>query len=135
MRKDLLFVMAAAMLAPYPAPAQTTAPDVLGFWQCEYSVRDGRNAARTSAAWFQITLHEGADFTGGGKAVAGGSTLNTILHGKWVVDADNVLKLTGVSQIAQRELPFRFISQVMGPDRIERQWEHDQVRYHTRCVR
>ena len=109
--------------------------DITGDWLCEYSTRSADKAMKTAAGWFQVTFTAPADFKGGGKTVAGGSTLNMVLEGKYTVADDGALKLTGVSKVARQRLPFRFVSDVKSSTLIERQADTGGVTYHTKCSR
>ena len=109
--------------------------DITGDWLCEYSTRSAGKATKTAAGWFQVTFTAPADFRGGGKTVAGGSTLNMVLEGKYTIAEDGALKLSGISQVARQRLPFRFVSDVKSSTLIERKAEAGSLTYHTKCSR
>ena len=127
-------IMLGLMLASTPAWALDKA-EIAGKWQCEYAVRDQTKPDRDSAAWFQVTLKQGGKFLGTGKAIAGGSALPMNLRGAWALSDDGVLKLTGVSEVANQQLPFRFVADVIDANSISRLETRGSIHYRTGCDR
>ena len=132
LRRNLL---AAAMLIGFvPQPSAAEAP-VTGQWQCDYGVRKLSSATGTSSAWFEITITEKGRFHGGGKAIAAGTALPMTLNGAWSLDEDGVLKMTGVSDVANQKVPFRFISDRVDDDTFKRREVRSGAEYKTGCKR
>ena len=129
LRRTLTLLMLAVT-----APALAEAP-VPGTWICEYGVRKLSSSEQSSSAWFEITLVESGKFHGTGKARAAGSTVPMILRGAWAMDEDGILKLTGVSDVTNRIVPFRFISDRKGDDQFKRREMKAGAEYKTSCRR
>ena len=64
-----------------------------------------------------------------------GSALPMTLRGAWAMGDDGVLKLTGVSDVANQKVPFRFVSDRAGPDRFKRHEVKSGTEYRTGCKR
>lgn len=123
--------LAALLIA---TPALADAP-MAGKWQCDYGVRKLSSAVGSSSAWFEITMAESGRFHGGGKAMASGTALTMTLNGSWSVDGDGVLKMTGVSDVSNQKLPFRFVSDRVDDDTFKRHEVKSGTEYKTGCKR
>ena len=130
MHRPLLAALAIALTTP--ALAETPVP---GIWQCDYGVRKLSSAQKSSSAWFEITVTEKGRFHGGGKAIADGVALPMTLNGSWKLDEEGILKLTGVSDVANQKVPFRFISDRVDDDSFKRQEVRKGTEYKTACKR
>lgn len=116
------------------APALADAP-MEGKWQCNYGVRKLSEAKEASAAWFEVTLAGSGRFHGGGKAIAAGLAMAMTLNGSWSVDEDGVLKMTGISDVTNQKLPFRFESDRVDDDTFKRHAVRKGTEYKTGCIR
>lgn len=121
-------------LAATLAPAAMADSPVTGKWFCDYGVRKLSSAVKSSSAWFELTLSEGGKFRGAGKATAAGSSLPMIVRGAWSMDGA-LLKLTGVSDLANRVVPFRFISKRVSDNRFKQREVKGAAEYRTSCKR
>lgn len=131
-RRSLTALSALLLSLPLAAAADD---GIAGKWRCDYTVRKLSSAQQSSSAWFEVTLTEAGRFHGGGKAVAAGSALPMALKGAWALDEEGVLKLTGISDVANRQVPFRFVSDRVGPDRFKRAEMKGASEYRTSCRR
>ena len=119
--ESLMFrpVLAAALAATLTTPA--VADDAMaGKWQCDYGVRKTSSAAQSSAAWFEVTFTDHGTYHGAGKAIAAGSALPMTLRGTWKIDETGTLSMLGVSEVTNRQVPFRFFSDRVDADTFKR---------------
>lgn len=130
-RSTLACSMIAVSIAAGPVQAEVP---VAGEWICDYGVRKVSSAAQSSTAWFEVTLKVGGKFHGVGKATAAGSALPMVVRGAWSMDG-GLLKLTGVSDISNRVIPFRFVTKRVGDHRFKQREVKGASEFRTSCKR
>ena len=113
--------------------ARADAP-IAGDWLCDYGVRKLSSAMKSSSAWFEVTFAENGRFRGTGKATAAGTSLPIVVRGAWRLD-DGLLKLTGLSDVSNRVVPFRFVTKRIGDDRFKHREVKGASEYRTSCKR
>ena len=128
LRAVLVFSLLAAF-GPAAVAAETPFP---GKWLCDYGVRKLSSGSESSSAWFEATFSDSGRFRGVGKVTAAGSVLPIIVRGAWTLDGGH-LKLTGVSDVSNRVVPFRFVSKRVGDDRFKHREVKGAAEYRTSC--
>jgi hypothetical protein len=127
-------IAAIAFAALVSAPALAD-EGMAGKWQCDYGIRKISSATQSSAAWFEVTFTDHGTYHGAGKAVAAGSALPMTLRGTWKIDGDGTLSMLGVSEVTNRQVPFRFFSDRVDADTFKRVEMKGAAEYRTACRR